>query len=123
MSLFVTSLVQISRSSPLLNDISNALNFVTSLAPEVARMAPDVANFAPDLLQQVISTGGGTTGCFFTPQNTIILLKMFFHFHFRCSYRRSSDGDHRCDHAARPHHHHHRAHDGHHGPGYCYWHP
>ena len=52
-------MVQISHSSPLFNEISNALNFVTSLAPEVARMAPDVATFAPDLLQGVISTGGG----------------------------------------------------------------
>ena len=51
--------VQFSHSSPLFDDISNALNFVTSLAPEVARMAPDMANFAPDLLQQVISTGVG----------------------------------------------------------------
>ena len=71
-------MVQISHSSPLFNEISNALNFVTSLAPEVARMAPDVATFAPDLLQGVISTGGGTAGRF-----TIILLKGSFSFPFQ----------------------------------------
>ena len=60
--LSLSVLVQFSHSSPLFDDISNALSFVTSLAPEMARMTPDMASFAPDLLQQVISTGGGTGG-------------------------------------------------------------
>ena len=59
-SLAVTSLVQLSHSSPLFDDISNALNFVTSLAPEAARMAPNMGNFAADLLQ--LGTTTGTTG-------------------------------------------------------------
>ena len=54
LSLAVTQL----SCSPLFDDLSNALNFVTSLAPEITRMAPSIENFAPDLLQ-VISTGGG----------------------------------------------------------------
>lgn len=62
MSLAVTSLVQLSRSSPVFDDISKALNFVTSLAPEAARMAPDIRNFAPDLLQLVTTGTTGTTG-------------------------------------------------------------
>ena len=60
MSLTVTSLVQLSVSSPLFDDISNALNFVTSMAPEVARVAPGFGDFIPDLLQTVST--GGTTG-------------------------------------------------------------
>ena len=54
LSLAVTQL----SCSPLFDDLSNALNLVTSLAPEITRMAPSIENFAPDLLQ-VISTGGG----------------------------------------------------------------
>ena len=54
LSLAVTQL----SCSPLFDDISNALNFVTSIAPELTRIAPRIENFAPDLLQ-VISTGGG----------------------------------------------------------------
>ena len=61
-SLAVASLVQLSHSSPVFDDISNALNFVTSLAPEAARMAPDIGNFAPDLLQLVTTGTTGTTG-------------------------------------------------------------